>query len=207
MVQQAASLSGSLHSLTKEPGTPPWPWRPASSGTDSRLPQDFLGACTFLEEANNEQVNKQRKKEHFGCRSGYADKGRPRLASHFPVAPGSGLVSALRMWRLQIARQLQPGAAGKRASRRLAGPEPPRRAPRAHRGRLACAEPPAPCAPGLWRSPIAARLHDGQHQGSPVLHEVRGDGPPLCAELTPPLGGLGAWPDPRESFSLLTSSP
>nr|CAI9712389.1 unnamed protein product [Rangifer tarandus platyrhynchus] len=76
------------------------------------------------------------------------------------------------MWRLQIARQLQPGAAGKRASRRLAGSEPPRRAPRAHRGRLAGAEPPAPCAPGLWRSRIAARLDDGQHQGSPVLPEM-----------------------------------
>lgn len=120
------------------------------------------------------------------------DPGRPRLASRFPVAPGSGLVSALRMWRLQIARQLRPGAAGKRASRRHAGQEPPRGAPRARRGRLAGAGPPAPCAPGLWRSPIAARFHDGQHQGSPVLHEVREDGPPLCAELTPPLGGLDA---------------
>lgn len=279
--------------LTKEPGTPPWPWRQAISGTDRRLPQDFLGACTFLEEANNEQVNKhvrkstldaaqdmlikvsdgsgrtgrgrgvgtvwkglpgalQREVRSFSSWGGHPpanphsgaltrrgggwgsglpraapaeapadpagryfrtacppppDPGRPRLASRFPVALGSGLVSALRMWRLQIARQLRPGAAGKHASRRHAGQEPPRGAPSAHRGRLAGAEPPAQCAPGLWRSPIAARLHDGQHQGSPVLHEVRGDGPPLCAELTPPLEGLGAWPDPRESFSLLTSSP
>ncbi|XDB56036.1 hypothetical protein ABFV05_009652 [Capra hircus] len=77
------------------------------------------------------------------------------------------------MWRLQIARQLRPGAAGKHASRRHAGQEPPRGAPSAHRGRLAGAEPPAQCAPGLWRSPIAARLHDGQHQGSPVLHESK----------------------------------
>ena len=62
MVQQAASLSGSLHSFIKEPGTPPWPWRQAISGTDRHLPQDFLGACTFLEEANNEQVNKHVRK-------------------------------------------------------------------------------------------------------------------------------------------------
>ena len=57
IVQQAPSLSGSLHSLTKEPGTPPWAWRQEISGTDRHLPQDFVGARTFLEEANNEQVN------------------------------------------------------------------------------------------------------------------------------------------------------
>lgn len=295
MVQQAASLSGSLHSYkgARHPSLA------LETGHQRNRQASSTGLSRSLHVSGRGQqwTSKQtRKKEHFGCCSGYADKGewwkwenwagagagggnrlerppwgvaagssfifqlgwspppanphsealkrrgggwgsglpraapaeapadpagryfrtacpprpdpgRPRLASRFPVALGSGLVSALRMWRLQIARQLRPGAAGKHASRRHAGQEPPRGAPSAHRGRLAGAEPPAQCAPGLWRSPIAARLHDGQHQGSPVLHEVRGDGRPLCAELTPPLEGLGAWPDPRESFSLLTSSP